>query len=95
MKLAVGALVLAWAATAFADSSVPQRRRGGGTFCEFEVFRAEDHAPMSGVKYRVTLPDGSVRRGKVPKSGLVHIDVPDAGECSIDLDLPPGMRIAD
>jgi hypothetical protein len=41
------------------------------------------------------LPSGKKVRGRVPKNGLVHVDVPHAGECTIDLHLPDGMVIAD
>ena len=76
--------------------SAPRAREGGGgTFCEFEVFRAEDHRPMGGIRYKLKLPSGRVLRGRVPENGLVHVDVPHAGSCTIDFDLPPGMIIAD
>jgi hypothetical protein len=79
-----------------ADNSVPAARaHDGWTFCEFEVFHQATRKPFAGVRYRVTLPGGRVRRGRVPANGIVHIDVPRAGECTIDLDLPRGYVIGE
>jgi hypothetical protein len=83
------------AGAARGDASVPRVGHGESTFCEFEVVHADSQKPMAGVRYKLTLPDGSVRRGRVPKSGVVHVDVPHAGECGIDLDLPNGYVILD
>ena len=81
------------AGLARADLAVPAKSDGKGTFCEFEVFSAETKKPIAGIRYTVTLPSGKRVRGRVPKNGIVHIDVPKAGDCTIDLDLPDGMHI--
>ena len=81
--------------TAHADLSGEPPGNGDGTFCEFQVFSAETKKPMGGFRYTPTLPSGKKMRGRVPKSGLVHVDVPHSGTCTIDFDLPPGHIIAD
>ncbi len=78
-----------------ADLAVPTQSGKGGTFCEFEVFSVDTHKAMSGFRYTVTLPNGVVKKGVVPKSGRVHYDVKRAGTCTIELDLPRGMRVVD
>jgi hypothetical protein len=88
-------VALFWSAVAHGDASLPTPKKGHWTFCEFEVIRADDRKPTGGMRYKLKLPSGQVVRGRVPKNGLVHVDVPHDGNCTIDFDLPPGMVIAD
>ena len=88
-------LLLALSGAAHADASLPSPRSSNDTFCEFNVFHQDTGAPMPGVRYRVTLPGGVVRRGRVPANGIIHINVHSQGSCTLDLDLPPGYAIAD
>ena len=50
----------------------------------------EDDEPISGEKYRITLPDGSVSSGTLDQKGMARVDgIKDAGNCQItfpDLD---------
>jgi hypothetical protein len=80
---------------AHADLAGMPPGNGEGTFCEFQVVDVETKKPRGGFRYTLTLPSGRKVRGRVPKNGLVHVDVPHAGDCTIDLDLPPGMIIPD
>jgi hypothetical protein len=82
-------------ASAYADLSGEPPGTGDGTFCEFHVFDAETKKPIGGVRYKLTLPSGKKLRGRVPKNGLVHVDVPHPGTCTIDFDLPPDRIILD
>ena len=91
------ALLYAMGGVAQADLTTPAlqpaKKNGKGTFCEFEVFDAESKKPLPGIRYVVTLPSGKKVRGRVPKNGIVHIDVPKDGECTIQLDIPEGMHV--
>ena len=88
-------LLLLLAGRAQADLAGMPPGTGNGTFCEFEVVDAASRKPVGGFRYTMTLPSGKKVRGRVPRSGRVHVDVPHAGECTIDFDLPPGIVIAD
>ena len=79
-------------ATAYADLSGQPPGTGDGTFCEFQMVSAETKKPFGGFGYTLTLPSGKKLRGRVPKSGRVHVDVPHAGNCTIEFDLP-GWRV--
>lgn len=49
----------------------------------------EENKPVSGARYRVTLPDGTVAGGSLDDKGLVRIQGIDPGSCQItfpDLD---------
>ncbi len=78
-----------------ADLSGVPPGNGDGTFCEFEVVDAQTKKPTGGFRYTLTLPSGKKVRGRVPRSGRVHVDVPHAGTCTIDFDLPKGMIVAE
>lgn len=51
------------------ESKEPERT----TWIEFQLV-GEDDRPIGGVKYRATLPNGSVREGVTRSSGLVRFD---------------------
>jgi hypothetical protein len=87
-------LFLACAGIAHADLSGQPPGTGNGTYCEFQVVHAESKKPFGGMRYTMTLPSGKKVRGRVPKSGLVHVDVPHSGNCTIEFDMP-GFTIAD
>ena len=59
------------------------------TWVEFELV-GEDGEPVPGVRYEVTLPDGTVREGRLNYRGLARFDgIEQPGQCSIsfpDLD---------
>jgi hypothetical protein len=86
-------ILLLLAATARADLAGMPPGTGDGTFCEFQVVDAVTRKPVGGFRYTMRLPSGKKVRGRVPRSGRVHVDVPHAGTCDIDFDLPPGMVI--
>jgi hypothetical protein len=88
-------MLLLMAATARADLAGVPPGNGEGTFCEFEVVDAATRKPVGGFRYTLKLPGGKKVRGRVPRNGRVHVEVPHAGQCTIDFDLPPGMVIAD
>ena len=77
---------------AYADLSGQPPGTGDGTFCEFQMVSAETKKPFGGFGYTLTLPSGKKIHGRVPNSGLVHVDVPHAGHCTIEFDLP-GWRV--
>lgn len=52
------------------------------SWIEFEVLDDDDN-PVPGVKYELTLPDGSVSSGVVDNKGLARVEGFDPGECSI------------
>ena len=78
-----------------ADATLPitAKKSGKGTFCEFSVYNVENNQPIAGIRYKVVLPDGKVRRGRVPASGIVHYDIARAGDCTISLHLPRDMYV--
>jgi len=43
----------------------------------------EDGKPMGGVQYRLTLPDGGVREGKLDSGGFLQVDGITAGQCKL------------
>jgi hypothetical protein len=43
----------------------------------------EDDKPIPGERYRLELPDGSVREGTLDDRGLARVDGIDAGECEV------------
>jgi hypothetical protein len=43
----------------------------------------EDDKPIPGVRYRVTLPDGTVDEGTLGSNGLVRVDGFEPGTCKI------------
>jgi hypothetical protein len=58
------------------------------TWIEFQLV-GEDDSPVADVRYRVKLPNGSVREGRTGKSGLIRLEDLDAGKCELtfpDLD---------
>jgi len=62
----------------------PPPPRGPKTFIEIQLLD-EQGAPVRGVPYRITLPDGSVRTGALDAEGLARFDGIDPGECDIEL----------
>ena len=58
------------------------------TWIEVELV-GDDNKPVTGERYRVTLPDGTVEEGTLDGNGLARIEQFEAGECKIsfpDLD---------
>jgi hypothetical protein len=58
------------------------------TWIEIELLDAAEH-PMAGQRYRLTLPDGSVRDGRLDARGFARVDGFDPGTCQVtfpDLD---------
>lgn len=49
---------------------------------EFELVDAEGE-PLAGVRYRLTLADGSTREGEVGASGVVRVEGIEPGECTV------------
>jgi hypothetical protein len=47
------------------------------------AFLCEDRSPAAGEHYQLQLPDGSLREGTVPKSGIVRIEKIDPGNCKL------------
>lgn len=48
----------------------------------FKIFDT-DKNPKAGIKYEITLPDGSLRSGKTDANGEVHIEGIKPGECKV------------
>lgn len=58
------------------------------TWVEFELVD-EAGRPVAGEEYRIELPDGSTRRGRLGGDGRVRIDGIDPGDCTITF---PGLK---
>jgi hypothetical protein len=43
----------------------------------------EDDRPVGHARYRVTLPDGHIREGRLDANGSVHLDGIDPGTCEV------------
>lgn len=48
-------------------------------------FQNESGEPISGQRYRLELPDKSVREGLVPKGGVLRLDGIDPGSCRLSM----------
>jgi type VI secretion system secreted protein VgrG len=56
----------------------------------------EAGAPMAGVRYRLVLPNGEVRQGKLGKDGTARADDIPGGDCKISFpDLDENLLEAD
>jgi hypothetical protein len=54
------------------------------TWIEFQVVGADDQG-LPGIRYRATLPDGSVREGRTSATGLARVDDVDSGNIEFTL----------
>jgi hypothetical protein len=59
-----------------------QEEKKPTAWVEFELVDSEGE-PLAGVGYRLTLPDGSTREGKVDARGRVRVEGVEPGECSV------------
>ncbi|WP_437671190.1 hypothetical protein [Sorangium sp. So ce131] len=55
----------------------------GTTFIEI-VLMDQAGVPVAGGRFRITLPDGTVREGRLATNGFVRIDGIEPGECEIE-----------
>jgi hypothetical protein len=53
------------------------------TWVEFQLIDEEDGEPVPNASYRVKLPDGSVRDGRLDSQGMVRFENIDPGQCEI------------
>jgi hypothetical protein len=55
---------------------------GKPTWIEIQLI-GEDNKPTPGAKYRIKMPDGSVREGTLDREGVAGFDGISAGECEV------------
>jgi len=55
---------------------------GQPTWIEIQLI-GEDDQPIPGAKYRVKMPDGSVREGTLDQEGVAGFDGISAGDCEV------------
>jgi hypothetical protein len=66
------------------SSATSERPAPVKTWIAFELV-GDDGLPVAGERYRVTLPDGSVREGALDASGRARFDDIDLGQCKFSL----------
>jgi hypothetical protein len=75
----------------FPASSPDQASSGCGpepTWVEIRLLQ-DDGTPAAGARYKITLPDGTVKEGTLDEDGLAGFDALDPGSCEVEFpDLP-------
>jgi type VI secretion system secreted protein VgrG len=76
----VGAAAASGAAAGAASNQAAEEEEK--TWIEIELLD-EDDQPVAGEKYKVTLPDGSVKTGTLDENGFARVDGVDPGTCKV------------
>jgi hypothetical protein len=66
------------------EEEAPQKKRSWITV----ALAREDDVPLANQRYRIQLPDGSVREGTLDAAGQVHLEDIDPGQCTVTF---PGL----
>jgi hypothetical protein len=65
------------------ETALPPPRAQAKTWVEFRLVREWDGTPVADASYRLKLPDGSSRTGRLDQTGSVRVTDIDPGMCEI------------
>ncbi|MEP1444682.1 MAG: hypothetical protein ABJK37_01035 [Paraglaciecola sp.] len=64
------------------ENQTPEQQKENTSWIEIEMLDEED-APVSGEKYEIELPDGSIAKGTLDGNGFARVDGVKPGECKV------------
>lgn len=64
------------------ENQTPELQKENTSWIEIEMLDEED-VPVSGEKYEIELPDGSIAKGTLDGNGFARVDGVKPGECKV------------
>lgn len=64
------------------ENQTPEQQKENTSWIEIEMLDEED-IPVSGEKYEIELPDGSIAKGTLDGNGFARVDGVKPGECKV------------